>query len=900
MAASSAAGLSAAAYDDVSGTSADATSIALVDGLGIMSGNDESNFGIEDYMTRGQFAVAVAKMMKFSLSTGKMGNSAYSDVDISTEEGCAINLLADTGIIPVTNTYNQTEIITFAEAARMICNALGYGNEINRNGGYPGGVMKVAADLKLASGLKMGTNTQVTKSDAATLFYNALMANAMKITYTNGHEQYEKEEDPFIETFWDVYKMNGIVTGFGDTTLNGLKLNKDQASIDDEVMDCSIPNISDYLGYSVKAYYIDDADGSSRLVAVIPKPGDNSVLTVDAYDLTVTGDNVRYEVDGRTKTQDVDPSAQVVINNRLYTGYNRLSDVLNIAEGRVTFISNTGKKRANVIIVEDEQHILVERVDAKNTTIYAANGSEEYSYPYLPSSLKLDFDKDDIYITLDGAKASFSDIQVNDVLVVKKCIEEGALEPEEIHVNIERNVVEGRVSSISREDNDMAINGVPYRISEYCATSFNAGDTGSFAATNSGKILGVVATKTSNLKYAYVKHVSLDADKQEAYLKLFTQDNEHRLFVIKDKTVANGKKCEFQNVPDAVAEGDFISFKLNSDGYIAQFNRPYDATANPDYYSDTSFIKNWSKSSVRYIGGIMGRSIVNEDTTIFYIPRYDRGLDSDYRVMTIDQLSNRIYSDVTCYDVDRNGRIGALLIKEDVKETVNKADSLFFVEKVLQGVNEDDEPVARVQGFREGEPMTLTFTKDTDCVTYDDGWMNYNGNENFDPGFNADLPGKDLHAGDAIQYTLNFEGNVGAYRLIYNNRDAIYTAGELTYNDPKGYYERWSATGAVTKLEFSDNLYIALGKVEMRYNDFAVICALNEDERSAYKNSKVNMIDYYRPINLNQDKTFVYVYNVDSDKLEVGTMEDVQKSDTVFVRSKAMGTLNEVLVYDED
>lgn len=296
----------------------------------------------------------------------------------------------------------------------------------------------------------------------------------------------------------------------------------------------------------------------------------------------------------------------------------------------------------------------------------------------------------------------------------------------------------------------------------------------------------------------------------------------------------------------------------------------------------------------------MGRSIVNDDTTIFYIPRYDRDVDSDYRIMKMSDLENRIYSDITCYDVDRNGRIGALVIKEDIKDTVSKGDSLFFVSKVLNGVNEDDEPVVRVEGYEKGEAKTLVFTKDTDCVTYEDGWMNYTGNENFDLGYNSELPGKQLNVGDALQYTLNIDGEVGAYRLIFNNYDAIHTAGQITYNDPKGYYERWSKTGAVTKVEFSDDLYIGFGKIEMRYNDFSVLCALNEEERTKYKNSKVNMIDYYRPLNLNQDATYVYTYNVDANRLEVGTMEDVQKNDTAFARSKAMGTLNEIMVYEKD
>lgn len=897
----SASSFSAMAYDDVSLADGESTSISLVDGLGILKGVDEDNFGVNEYMTRGQFALAAAKMMKFEITTGKMGNSAFADVDLATEEGCAINLLADTGIIASqAGKYNPTEIITYAEAARILENCLGYGQEIERNGGYPGGVVKVATDLKLASGLKMATNTQITKKDAARLIYNTLMSLPMNSSVGAGYIKYEQDEDILLENLWDVYDMKGIVMGVGSTTLDGISLKETQVSIDGEVMECDVPNIMNYLGYNVRAYYIDDAEGSRRLVAVIPRSGDNKELTVQAEDLFVTGNNVRYEDGGRTKSQDIADNVQVIYNGRLYSNYSYLSDILNISEGSVTFLSNTGKRAANVIIVNDEKHILVERVDAKNTVIYAANSTEENAVPYLASALDLDYDLQDIYITLDGVPASFEDIQINDVLVVKECKDETDTIPDEIYIDIQREIAEGTIGALSREDGELQINGTPYDISKYCTEGFNAGDSGSFAVTKSGKVVGIIATKTSNLKYAYVKSVSYELDKQEAYVKLFTQDGEQRMFVVKDKAVVNGKKCEFQNITKAISEGDFISFRLNNDGYIATMNRPYDASANPDYYSETSFIKNWSKSSVRYVGGIMGRSIVTEDTKIFYIPRYDRNVDSDYRIMTIADLSNRIYSDITCYDVDRNGRIGALVIKEDIKDTVSKGDSLFFVEKVLQGVNEDDEPVAEVHGFENGEAKTLVFTGDTDCVTYEDGWMNYSGNESFDSGYNSELPGKDLKAGDAIQYEINYDGEVGAYRLIFNNTDAINTAGELTYDDPKYYYERWSRTGNVTKLDFEDDLYIGFGSIEMRYNDFAVLCALNESERSAYKNSKVNMIDYYRPVNLNQEKTYIYVYNVDSKKIEVGTMEDVQKGDTAFVRSKDMGTLNEIMVYDHD
>ena len=68
----SASSFSAMAYNDVPTNTMESTSITLAEGLGIMSAKDDDNFGSEDYMTRGQFAVAAAKMMKLDVTEGKM------------------------------------------------------------------------------------------------------------------------------------------------------------------------------------------------------------------------------------------------------------------------------------------------------------------------------------------------------------------------------------------------------------------------------------------------------------------------------------------------------------------------------------------------------------------------------------------------------------------------------------------------------------------------------------------------------------------------------------------------------------------------------------------------------------------------------------------------------------
>jgi hypothetical protein len=78
-----------------------------------------------------------------------------------------------------------------------------------------------------------------------------------------------------------------------------------------------------------------------------------------------------------------------------------------------------------------------------------------------------------------------------------------------------------------------------------------------------------------------------------------------------------------------------------------------------------------------------------------------------------------------------------------------------------------------------------------------------------------------------------------------------------------------------------------------------IILGLPQEDRLRYASSSspVSIMDYCRPVNL-LDNAYIYVYDVKKNEVTLGDIEDVQKSDVCFVRSKKMGELNEVMVYD--
>ena len=877
------------AYNDVE-EGKETTAVELVTGLGIMSPDEDSEFGVKALVKRGEFALYVTKLMGYNVTVQATSKGYFDDVDTTTLEGAAVDYLAGVGAIPKSgNEYNPNDEITYVEAVRVLLNAMGYGRVAAINGGFPGGYLKTATECELNNNVWKLTNSVLTKADAATLLYNALFVHPMETNYKG---EYAESDETLLEKTRDVYETIGIVAGYENTCLaDGKSLAENCVDIGGEIYEAGTTNIGDYVGYTVYAYYNEARDGSRTLVAFAPKKNANDAVTLAVDEIEFNGERVEYYEGNTKKKLKFSESAAVIYNGGYYSEYESVEDlILDIPEGEVTFLSNDSTGVANVIIIKEYKHLLVERVDTRDGRLYLKNGSPNASDDILLSNVmtvaSYDLEKT---VYLDGKKIEFNEIQADDAVTMMK-----SLDGSKVILEVSRTTVEGSITSIS--DDEIGISGTKYPISAYCVNTYSAGTTGTFSITTDGKFLGLATgVKSSSSNYAYVLDVYCDNGPEEAYVELFTPDGEVKEYECASNIKINGQRVSYDEVPNKVLKSEIVTVKIKSDGTIAQLNRPFDASSKLNYVNETEFIKNWNKSSVRYTDGIMGMSFITEDTLIFSMPRFDKGNTSDYRILTVDDLTNRTYADVTCYDVDRQGRASVLLIIEDPADSVDMGSDLFFVKEISYTINDDDEDICRIEGYEGGELVTLDFTEDSQSVTYEDGWMNYVGNEDFDKGY------LELNVGDAIQYSLDNDGNVAAYRLVFNNEQTIYSPdGELVYEDANNFFEDWSGTGSVTKQDFYDNLYIAYGDVQLRYMDYMVFLGLNERDRLSYESSTspIRIIDYYRPINLL--KASVYVYNVNNGELELGDMEDVMASDIVFVRSKKMGETNEIMVYVEE
>ena len=538
-------GVTALAYDDVQ-TEKQVSAVELIAGFGIMEPESETEFGSKTLVKRGEFALYATRLIGHNIVTHSVVDGYFDDVDTTTLEGAAVDFLASIGVIPKNKReYNPNDEVTYSEAVRILLNCLGYNEAAAANVGFPGGYIKTATDCGINKNVWLMTNSVLTKTDAAMLLYNSLYVKPMQRKSNN---IYEEEKQTLLEKVWDVDTVTGIVSGYENTVIGGGKVLPDNCvEINGITYNVGETNIADYVGYSVKAFYSEE-DDVRTIVSFTEKANTNTAVTVLADDLDISGDRISYyDANGKKKTQKVSSSAAVIYNGRNYTSYTKITDVLNsIAEGEVTFIANNANNEANVIVIKNYKHLLVERVDKRNRRLYLKNGSaSSTAVPYLADVVSLsEDDVDELTIYMDGKQIEFSEIEADDAVTLME-----TPDGKEVFLYVSKETVEGTITSVS--DEDVTIGEATYDISSYSTENYTSGTNGIYAITTNGKLLGLVnAKKSTESNYAYVINTYTEEGREKAYVKLYTGAGELLMLECDKNIKVNTKKRKYNEIPN--------------------------------------------------------------------------------------------------------------------------------------------------------------------------------------------------------------------------------------------------------------------------------------------------------------------------------------------------------------
>lgn len=399
----------------------------LLMNLGIIDGTDYDG---NDIMTRGEFAVLLAKTLNLKIneqtesSTGvppvddsqivNPTSIIFKDVNVSSEEYGGIMAVYENGyMVGVSQGLFAPEYgIVLSDATKVFVDILGFHDLAQSYGGYRAGYEKVAYSYSLLNGVGCGFTDVATKKDIAALLCNVMETDMAQIE--NEKLGYTiSEDETFIEAVMKMAKVTGVITDNGLTALDGASaLYPSQILCNGIVMNIDEKETyaRKYLGRRVTAYYTVNDDEEYELVFAEPK---DEVVVISAKDYAGFDNGVLkyYSEKNTVKNVNIGLHSNVIYNAVYTQSYTK--DIFDVADGNITIIPDGNEY---TVIIEDYKSMVVSKTATEKSTIY--NKITFNNSKYGINSVNLDDYSQVCLFDSAGETISFSSIKKDDVVSV--------------------------------------------------------------------------------------------------------------------------------------------------------------------------------------------------------------------------------------------------------------------------------------------------------------------------------------------------------------------------------------------------------------------------------------------------------------------------------------------------
>lgn len=334
--------------------------------LGIVDEEVKDLLLSDENITRAQFAQAVFEVAK--LTGGADGE--FNDVKKGSKFSDAIFAVSQSKFMKGdgNGNFNPDLFITDLEAMITILRVLGYEEYSYYNGGYPNGYYMSVRSTKLLDGIKGGiTNVNITGKKLAILLKNMINEHVCEITKISADGSYEKElsAKPFVEIYYNIGKVEGIVTGNTRTMLTSKK-ETGGIIIEGRLFSAGDIYCDDFIGMNCYAYY--NVEDNSLIY--MNTNDRNIITTIPADDIVdVRGSSIIYEI-SETKNDTITfPANANIIYNGAHLSHYSESVILNMASGEVKLIDNNGDRTIDVVSILSYETCIIDRVNSKDEVI---------------------------------------------------------------------------------------------------------------------------------------------------------------------------------------------------------------------------------------------------------------------------------------------------------------------------------------------------------------------------------------------------------------------------------------------------------------------------------------------------------------------------------------------------
>jgi uncharacterized protein involved in tellurium resistance len=678
----------AGTFEDVTGDYEKAVE-ALV-ALNVIKGYEDGTFRPERAITRAE----VAKVLVEALGYGNLvagANSSFADTQGHWAAGY-VSIAAGTGLVVgyPNGTFQPDKTVTYDEALTMVVRALGY-TDASLKGTWPTNYKVKAIDLDLTDDVVM-KSAAADRGGVAQVIYNALEANLVEVDADNVATVIKKdgEEQMLIDKIGNKYR----------DTIDKNNVNPDH---DDYLGD--VINVAQYMYQEIKGYTNDNDE-----LVYVTKNYSDVVSGVFEADGTTTSSIVGIDVDGSDNEYDLATTAAIKV---FYNGgeTTMTEAQMEAADGAVTDL-----KGADVTAVFNDDDKITAFVATKAT--FGNQIAREYKKDEVKlGSIKLpvkDSKGNLAKVTVTGAVDDIYDIEIDDIVMAyaQKGTLNAAVTTESVKLVVVRDTVEGKIAKID-SDGDLYIDGVEYEVSSIAGatTSYAVLNEGTFFLDDAGKVFAKDASTANNAKdYAVVIQIydgiyMSGSTITEPKIKLINASGEVVTYVVDEDAKYEGTTTKVAiDTPSVnptsadinaalVNTNSLVKYKLNDDGEISGLKV---VAVNALAAS-----LNGAKASVDTTKSTFD---VAENAPIFNIKAGGGAVKANYSVVDIEDLPDTMSFKYS--DINDDGEYKVIVSVDAAVSTGTYA----LITALADITDEDDYPIVEVTAYVDGVKETYNTT----------------------------------------------------------------------------------------------------------------------------------------------------------------------------------------------
>lgn len=735
-------------------TESELRNVEKLTAIGIFEKDDYVLYSTE--VTRGQFVKYALRAGGFSETLKTVATeNPFKDINENTANCESILTAYAIGMISGGETFRPNDIITYAEASKILMFVLGYGDVADLKGGYPMGYITIATQLGIFKRAQYNSiDDGITFEALTNIILRTLDTKPLQIRHivvSDEDYSYIMSENNNETLLWATRKIGyarGIVEENMFASLYGAtETPSDYIKIDGIIYEQGNTNAWELIGRDVEIYYLHkDENDTDAIIYAAPRENKNRVYSFLGDQIMSVSNTVIEYWD-----EESDDSQKINLSNTLTYLYNMEQKVIDTSTlksefNEISLIDNNADGDADVLSVVNYSVLQV-----------ASTVKSDYAVTDSLSGKKIILDPEDsdyrVYIEKDGIPATFDDIEKDDIISYCESVNNSV----NIKiVKISSKKVTGTIETVNAGDLTVVIDGEEYKILHGLFKKNMVSVSGTFSLDIFDRIVSC-SDRISNVVYGYLnalgKENGLDA---EIKAKIFTENGRWVELKFRDKIHFNGNNMTASNFydlygADVSSYRQLITYEVNKGGEIVKINFPLKAGEDFVHWSETEkqLIEDKTFRLSKTLSGgkfrIGNNSIEGQigflpDVKIFFIPSQPAD-EEDFKVKPLGGLiSDRTYYNILGYNMDETGMTDICVMEGNNNlsdsgtsffvvaghasvmhegEILNALELYYGVEKLMVPIKDDKALIDSVKKLETGDIITCSIDDSGKMISMD-------------------------------------------------------------------------------------------------------------------------------------------------------------------------------------